>query len=559
MAAQAPIPAPAIDTDFFWASGADGVLRIQSCASCGALRHPPGPVCPYCGSTESGVTEVSGRAVVAATSVNHQLWSTAFPPPYNVSIVELEEDPRVRLTTNVVGVDPDEVRVGMVVQVRFEQRGDVWIPMFEPADAPDVTVKSDTTLPAYPRFTGHKFEDDVVLSGVGISDVGRRLMRAPASLAVEAATRALDDAGLTAADIDGISTFPGGLAPLGFAEGGVRPVADALRIMPTWVNGASETNGMTGAIVTAMAAVASGLCRHVLCYRTVAEATATELHRRAQPKSAPKESSLSGGSKKARSVAPGETQWRDPFGALSAPIWYAEFASRYFAEFGDAKEALGRIAINARTNAARNPLAVYTKPMSMDDYMAAPMVSTPYSLFDCDAPCDGAVAVIVSARDTVSDLRRDPIIVDAVGTSTSERMSWDEGTLFHVPLIQGPAAHLWSRTDLTRDDIDVAQLYDGFSFMTVTWLEALGFCGVGEAAEFIGDGSRIALDGDLPLNTGGGQLSGGRLHGFGFVHEAILQLRGEAADRQIDDAEVAIVATAGGMPGGAMLLRSWDG
>jgi acetyl-CoA acetyltransferase len=501
---------------------------------------------------------VSGRAVVAATSVNHQLWSTAFPPPYNVSIVELEEDPRVRLTTNVVGVEPDEVRVGMVVQVGFEARGDVWIPVFEPADVPDVTVKSDTTLPNYPRFTGHKFEEDVVLSGVGISDVGRRLMRAPASLAVEAATRAMEDAGLTAADIDGISTFPGGLAPLGFAEGGVRPVADALRIMPTWVNGASETNGMTGAIVTAMLAVASGLCRHVLCYRTVAEATATELHRRAQPMSAPKEASLSGGSKKARSVAPGETQWRDPFGALSAPIWYAEFASRYFAEFGDAKEALGRIAVNARTNAAHNPLAVYTKAMSMDDYMAAPMVSTPYSLFDCDAPCDGAVAVIVSARDTVADLRRDPIVVDAVGTSTSERMSWDEGTLFHVPLIQGPAAHLWSRTDLTRDDVDVAQLYDGFSFMTVTWLESLGFCGVGEAADFIGDGSRIALNGDFPLNTGGGQLSGGRLHGFGFVHEAMLQLRGEATGRQIDDAKVAIVATAGGMPGGAMLLRTWD-
>jgi acetyl-CoA acetyltransferase/uncharacterized OB-fold protein len=559
MDAPRPVPAPAIDTDFFWASGCDGVLRIQSCAACGALRHPPGPRCPDCGSNDSDVTAVSGRAVVAATTVNHQLWSAAFPPPYNVSIVELEEDPRVRLMTNVVGLPADEVRVGMAVQVRFEPRAEVWIPEFEPTGAPDVPPASAVALPTFAPVTGHRFEDDVVLSGVGISEVGRRLMRAPATLAVEAAQRALDDAGLTAADIDGLSTFPGGLAPLGFAEGGVRPVADALRIRPTWVNGASETNGMTGAIVTAMTAVASGLCRHVLCYRTVAEATATEVHRRARPKDAPKESSLSGGSKKARSTAPGETQWRDPFGALSAPIWYSLYASRYFAEFGDAKEALGRIAVNARRNAAHNPLAIYTKPLSLDDYLDAPIVSTPFGLFDCDAPCDGAVAVIVSARDTVPDLRRHPIVVDAVGTTTTDRMSWDQGTLYHVPLIQGAAAHLWSRTTLTRDDVDVAQLYDGFTFMTVTWLEALGFCGVGEAAEFIGDGSRIALDGELPLNTGGGQLSGGRLHGFGFVHEAMLQLRGEADGRQIDDAKVALVATAGGMPGGALLLRAWNG
>lgn len=558
MEAQQPIPAYAIDSAFFWESGADGVLRVQSCASCGALRHPPGPVCPDCGSSDSDTTEVSGRGIVAATTVNHQLWSTAFPPPYEVAIVELEEDARVRLTTNVVGIAPDEVGVGMPVRVRFDERDGAWIPTFEPTDGPDQPPKSSTTLPSVARFAGDKFEDRVVLSGVGISDVGRRLMRAPASLAVEAAQRALEDSGLSASDIDGVSTFPGGLAPLGFAEGGVRPVTDALRLTPTWVNGASETNGMTGAIVTAMLAVSSGLCRHVLCYRTVAESTATELHRRSKPAGAPKESSISGGSKKVRTRSSGETQWRDPFGALSAPIWYAQFASRYFAEFGDAKETLGRIAINARNNAAHNELAVYRSPMTMDDYLAAPMVSTPFSLYDCDVPCDGAVAVIVSARDTVPDLRRDPVVVDAVGTTTSERMSWDQSTLFHVPLVHGAAAHLWSRTSITRDEVDVAQLYDGFSFMTVSWLEALGFCNVGEAEDFIGDGSRIALDGDLPMNTGGGQLSGGRLHGFGFVHEAMLQLRGEATGRQVDDARVALVATAGGMPGGCLLLRRWD-
>ena len=112
-------------------------------------------------------------------------------------------------------------------------------------------------------------------------------------------------------------------------------------------------------------------------------------------------------------------------------------------------------------------------------------------------------------------------------------MSWDQGALDHEPLVQGPAAHLWTRTDLTPADVDVAELYDGFSFLTMTWLEALGFCGKGESGPFVEGGSRIALDGELPVNTHGGQLSAGRLHGFGFIHEAVTQMRGEAGERQV--------------------------
>ena len=117
------------------------------------------------------------------------------------------------------------------------------------------------------------------------------------------------------------------------------------------------------------------------------------------------------------------------------------------------------------------------------------------------------------------------------------------------------AAHMWNRTDLTPADVDVAELYDGFSLLAMTWLEALGFCGQGESGPFIEGGARIALDGELPLNTHGGQLSAGRLHGFGFIHEAVLQLRGEAGERQVRRAaEVAAVANGGGPIAGAMLL-----
>jgi acetyl-CoA acetyltransferase len=183
------------------------------------------------------------------------------------------------------------------------------------------------------------------------------------------------------------------------------------------------------------------------------------------------------------------------------------------------------------------------------------MISSPFGLYDCDVPCDGAIAVIVSSIDTAVDRPKPPVLVEAVGTQVLDRISWDQDTLTHEPQVFGPAAHLWTRTSLRPDDVDVAELYDGFTFNAVSWLEALGFCGLGEAADFLDGGTTIALDGKLPLNTHGGQLSAGRTHGFGFLAEAIAQLRGEAAERQVADAQVAVVTTGGGTPGGALLLR----
>ena len=169
----------------------------------------------------------------------------------------------------------------------------------------------------------------------------------------------------------------------------------------------------------------------------------------------------------------------------------------------------------------------------MDDYINARTITTPFGLYDCDVPCDGAVAVIVSRKDLAGDMKQPAVHLEAVGTAITERMSWDQGALDHEPLVQGPAAHLWTRTDLKPADIDMAQLYDGFSFNCLSWIEALGFCGWGEAKDFLDGGTNIALDGVLPLNTHGGQLSSGRLHGYGFIHEAVTQLRGHAGERQV--------------------------
>jgi acetyl-CoA acetyltransferase len=247
-------------------------------------------------------------------------------------------------------------------------------------------------------------------------------------------------------------------------------------------------------------------------------------------------------------------EYRAPFGAMSAANWIAINANHYFHRYGASRELLGRIAINGRAGAARNPAAIYREPMTMDDYMTARPITTPFGLYDCDVPCDAAIAVIVSDASVAPDLPKTAIRIEAVGTQITERISWDQDTITHEPQVLGQSAHLWSRSTLQPSDVDLALVYDGFTFNAISWIEALGFCGIGEAAGWIGDGRRIALDGDLPVNPHGGQLSEGRTHGFGFIYEAITQLRHDAGERQVEGARTAVVTSGGGTPSGVLLL-----
>jgi acetyl-CoA acetyltransferase len=184
------------------------------------------------------------------------------------------------------------------------------------------------------------------------------------------------------------------------------------------------------------------------------------------------------------------------------------------------------------------------------------MITTPFGLYDCDIPCDAGLAVIVSAIDPARDLRHQPIGFEAIGTQMTERVEWDQSTTTHEPQVFGPATHLWSRTSLRPADVDVALLYDGFTINCLSWLEGLGFCGIGEAKDFLDGGKNIALDGVIPLNPHGGQLSAGRTHGMGFVLEAVTQLRGDGGERQVKDAHVAVVSSGGLTPAGVMLLTN---
>ncbi len=546
-----PIPELTLATGWFWTSGADGVLRIQGCTECGQLVHPPVPICPYCRSRSSKHTEVSGRGTIIGFTVNAHQWLPGFPPPYVVGNVALAEDPRVRLTTNIVGCEASEVRIGQEVTVRFEQDEDVWLPLFEPTGEIDPVDRVEEPVHPTPRppASPERFEHRAVLSGIGRSRIGRRLMVEPLSFTMDACLAAIEDAGLKLEDIDGLSTYPGGGLGMGMSEGGVTAVEEALRIHPTWINGGSDIPGQGGAVIAAAMAVATGLCRHVLCFRTVWQSSFAELAARSA-------ASRGGGSRERVSGPFGE--WRAPFGATSAAHWIGMNAEQYLHRYGAPREMLGLIAVTERAHAALNPNAIYRDPMTMDDYLSARPITSPFGLYDCDIPCDGSMAFIVSDASVADDLPHPAIRIEAVGTQILERLSWDQGTVTHEPQVLGQSAHLWTRTDLRPSDVDLALLYDGFSFNAISWLEGLGFCGIGEAYDWLDGGRRIALGGELPLNPHGGQLSEGRLHGFGFIYEAIAQLRHEAGARQVAGAKTAVVSTGGGTPSGCFLLQRKD-
>jgi acetyl-CoA acetyltransferase len=234
-----------------------------------------------------------------------------------------------------------------------------------------------------------RFEQACIISGIGQSDVGRRLTRSIMALTLDAALEAIADAGLRPADVDGVVSWPGeisraeGLAPPGPGSSGpgVHRVIDALRLRTNWHYAGPETPGMLASVIHACMAVASGMCRHVLVYRALNEATAW---RRATERIAADAEGVTG-----------MMQWMLPFGAFSGPTWMALNARRHMHEYGTTREQIAQISLNARRNAALNPKAVLRDELTLDAYLSAPMISDPLCLYDCDIAVDGATAVVV--------------------------------------------------------------------------------------------------------------------------------------------------------------------
>ncbi len=542
-----PLPALEPESERFWRACRAGRLEITRCRACGWYVHPPRPVCPRCQAREVTWEAVSGRATLVSYTVNHQRWMPGMEVPYTIGLVELVEQADLRLTTNLVGCAPDAVEIGMPVRVTFREVSDeIALPLFEPdlaegRPAPPPRVAHPIAPAIHPGSEQH-LERRAILSGVGQSQIGRRLLRTDLDLTCEAALAAIADAGLTTGDIDGLACYPGpmGTAAPGFAGPGTPDVQDALGLQLGWHGSGGEGPAQLAPVMLAALAVAAGLCRHALVYRTVTEATAAASTGRL---------GIGAGS---RSVS-GFAQWVIPFGAMSAANWLALHAVRHMHEYGTRREHLGEIALTARAHAALNPAAVYREPLTMDDYLGARMVTWPFGLYDCDVPVDGSTAVVVSAADAARDLPHPAVRINAVGSAIRGRPVWDQWEDLTTMAARDAAAQLWARTDLKPADVDTIQLYDGFSWLTLAWIEALGFCQRGEGGPFV-EGGRVRLGGALPLNTWGGQLSGGRLHGFGFLAEAIRQLRGQCGARQVKECEVAVVAAGGGPIAGCLLL-----
>ena len=540
-----PLPQLTPANEWFWTSGADGRLRVQGCDDCDALVHPPVPICPACRSRAWEPREVSGRATVVGFTVNHHQWLPGFEPPYVIANVALDEDPSVRLTTNIVGCEPDDVHIGQRGRGPLRAaRGRVAPAVRADRRAPTtVDLVGEPQLPApRPPLSDDRFEHRAVLSGIGRSAIGRRLhastrCRSPST----PASRRSPTPASTLDDIDGLSTYPGA-AGMGMSEGGVTAVEEALRLHPTWINGGGELPGPGGSVIAAMLAVASGLCRHVLCFRTVWESTFATL--------APRPAA-------AAAACPGpHAEWRAPFGAhVGGQL------DRH--ERQPVPAPLRRHPRDARLDRAQRPRQRRPQPgrdlPRPDDDGRLPVgpARSPARSASTTATCRAT-----RRSPSSSPTRRSPATCPSrrCGSrrSAPRSSSGSRGTRARSPTSPRCSARpptSGRAPSLRPADVDLALVYDGFTFNAISWLEGLGFCGFGEAKDWLDGGRRIALDGELPVNPHGGQLSEGRTHGFGFLYEAMAQLRHEAGERQVADARTAVVTSGGGTPSGVLLLQ----
>jgi acetyl-CoA acetyltransferase len=346
---------------------------------------------------------------------------------------------------------------------------------------------------------------------------------------------AIRDAGMRAEDIDGVcgSTFSD--VEMQYALG-----------LPAVTWGVSVRIPFGFQIVEAMNAIISGACTSVLVYHSTYRASSQR-----EDAVSPVRTAAAGLG--AHSVVPWPVRAVFPVptpGLLSGGVGYASWTSRYLHEFGGSREHLGRVAINGRTNARANPNAVKRDRITMDDYLGARMIRAPLGLLDMDIPVDGAEAFVLTSADRAVDSPQTPVLIHAASIGRTARCREDQVSGLDATGQHVAVRAMWDRSSLTLDDVDVVYPYDGFTIMSLWWLESVGYCGLGDAPGLIDDSwvpdeERLLIRGRVPVNTHGGQLSEGALQGANAFREAVVQLRGEAGNRQVPGAEVALVTPGG--------------
>lgn len=375
----------------------------------------------------------------------------------------------------------------------------------------------------------------VAIVGVGYSTVGRGTGLSLQALTAQAAVAAMKDAGIGPGDIDGVAThsFP-------HQYTSATDTADLLGIPDVaWYSGSIDGAAYSVAALHGIAAVASGSCHTCLTIRT--------MHQRAGASPTVDDPSIN--------EAYDDQQFLQPFGAMTGAHFAGVYMQRYMHEYGIPEEHFGALAIAQRDYAAKNPDAVFRNPLTMDDYLNARFITKPLRLLDCDIPVDSGSALIFTTEERARDMAKKPVFFEswAMGTTDVSNFFLVEDMTETSPY--RAAQTMWDRTSLTPADVDVAGLYDGFTFITLQWLEALGFCGKGEGGAFVAEGN-TRPDGIIPTNTDGGACNVGRRHGANFFIETTRQLRGEADIRQIPDAKVAVVSNSVGGFANCALLTS---
>lgn len=384
---------------------------------------------------------------------------------------------------------------------------------------------------------------EAAIIGIGQTSLGRHSGRSALSLQEEAVHKALDDAGITLEQIDGFLTTPvtnrRWSTPCGV-------VANHLALRPAYMN-TIDIAGVSGIGLIHQAAmlVATGQCRTVLC---VAGQDQLSL---APTRDVIKSMVQSG-------VA--HPEFEMPYWPL-IPSLYALIAQRHMFEYGTTPEQMAQVAVELRRFASLNPDAHKRKPITIDEVLASPMVSSPFHVLDCSLISDGAAAAVVTARKNLSAGNAAPIHVLGYGFGNSHGSIGEHLDLTSTAARQS-GAQAFRMAGMAPADIDVAELYDCFSITVIIELEDLGFCPKGEGGRFVSEGN-IGLRGSLPTTTHGGLLSAGHpglSGGFFHVLEGVRQLRGEAGERQVENANVGLVHGNGGILAahGTMILGTAD-
>lgn len=368
--------------------------------------------------------------------------------------------------------------------------------------------------------------------GVGQTEFSKNAGRGETQLAAEAILAALADAGLRTDDVDGLVSFT------------IDPVEETELVRAIGIGEVRWSSrvpygggGSQGVLLHAAAAVASGAAEVVVAYRGLRARSGNRFGR------------ATGGGLQPTSAHSGTTamQWCFPYGVYTPASWMSLNATCYMHTFGVTSEDFGRAVVQLLAYAATNPNAhFYGRPITLEDHQASRWIAEPsIRLFDCCQETDGAVALVITAADRAADTRAPVVIEVAAGASLFEQEVASDHYRADLSVMDGSVAlarQLFDASGVSRADIDVAMVYDAFSPILLMQLEALGFCGFGEAGDFIAEGN-LGPKGALPCNTNGGLIGEGYIHGLNLTLEGVRQLRGDAVN-QLDDPRLALVAAA---------------